>query len=535
MLDSAHPDRQSCVGNRGKGDTDMVKLRLFNCVRNFLSDGAGDQFFGENVENPGQDEAIEAARVLGEEKAPSEGKLLWPQDGNRIISLVTPLLRRMVTNERQRMYAIETRKGGAKKKEVSVEEAAVPDTNTQGMNDRDDINHQVEHLKTPNLPSHLHPLASAQSQSQQHYSTSSVTSLSVQSPNNTLLVNLEPAMKYKEAPRRHQWPVGFKLKLPQEPPAEPVLEKVNIFVTKVIPPWRGNKKPTPTLLQVETRLENSKEAPLFYMTWEELQYIVKLLVRDAVWLYPALEPPAEDRPLLPEVTSSGTVYEYLELQPSSRSLSPPSTSSGMGPEALRGLAVAATEIQDDASENANNLVEQDRSATAENPFLDLPKSTLAENPFADPSTSTSPAPAPAPAPADASMTVASPTTPTIIVTPASSSPPSPNTVTPTTLSPTGQTRVVFVEPHTFPPEKRIPTTSLSRRPVHRLPEQRVPVGMQRPSTVLSETRLPKWKIETQWTMGLRTIANREEWHEVKLDLAYAIWADKVMNLVVTIP
>ncbi|ORY19802.1 hypothetical protein BCR34DRAFT_551743 [Clohesyomyces aquaticus] len=124
MLDSERPERQSCVGNRGKGDTDMVKLRLFNCVRDFLSDGVGDRFFGENVEKPAETEAIEAARALGEEKTPSEGKLVWPRDGNKIISLVTPLLRRMVTNERQRRYAIETRKGGSKKKEGSVESTA---------------------------------------------------------------------------------------------------------------------------------------------------------------------------------------------------------------------------------------------------------------------------------------------------------------------------------------------------------------------------------------------------------------------------
>jgi hypothetical protein len=89
-----------------------------------LNDGAGEQFFGENVEKPGERDAIEAARALGEDKAPGSGeRLAWPGDGNKIIGLVTPLMRRMVTNERQRMYAIETRKGGAKKKymEGSVE------------------------------------------------------------------------------------------------------------------------------------------------------------------------------------------------------------------------------------------------------------------------------------------------------------------------------------------------------------------------------------------------------------------------------
>jgi hypothetical protein len=118
MLDTRYPERQNCVGNRSKGDTDMVKLRLFNCVRDFLRDGAGEQFFGENVEKLGEHDAIEAARALGEDLETNAGtKFIWPKDGNTIISLVTPLMRRMVTNERQRMYAIETRKGSAKKKD----------------------------------------------------------------------------------------------------------------------------------------------------------------------------------------------------------------------------------------------------------------------------------------------------------------------------------------------------------------------------------------------------------------------------------
>lgn len=129
MLDSSHPERQNCVGNRGKGDTDMVKLRLFNCVRDFLNDKVGEHFFGEHVEKLGENDAIEAARALGEEKMPDASeRLTWPRDGNKIISLVTPLMRRMVTNERQRQYAIETRKGGAKKKD---KEGSAEATNQQ--------------------------------------------------------------------------------------------------------------------------------------------------------------------------------------------------------------------------------------------------------------------------------------------------------------------------------------------------------------------------------------------------------------------
>jgi hypothetical protein len=97
MLNDEYPERRDCVGQRGKGDTEMVKLRLWNCVRQFLeAEGHGERFFGENVVNEGM----------------GPRNYIWPRDQHKIISLVIPLLRRMVTNERQRQYAIETRKGG---------------------------------------------------------------------------------------------------------------------------------------------------------------------------------------------------------------------------------------------------------------------------------------------------------------------------------------------------------------------------------------------------------------------------------------
>ncbi|KAJ6085132.1 hypothetical protein N7499_004761 [Penicillium canescens] len=97
MLNDEHPERRECVGQRGKGDSEMVKLRLWNCVRQFLEgEGNGERFFGENVVNEGM----------------GPRAYIWPRDHHKIISLVIPLLRRMVTNERQRQYAIETRKGG---------------------------------------------------------------------------------------------------------------------------------------------------------------------------------------------------------------------------------------------------------------------------------------------------------------------------------------------------------------------------------------------------------------------------------------
>lgn len=93
MLDPDHPERRDCVGSRGRGDTDMVKLKLFGCVKSFLEDeGWGDKCFGDDA--PGA-----AVR-----------KLKWPHMKNKVISVVTPLLRRMVTNERQRQYAVDSRR-----------------------------------------------------------------------------------------------------------------------------------------------------------------------------------------------------------------------------------------------------------------------------------------------------------------------------------------------------------------------------------------------------------------------------------------
>ncbi|KAI9645904.1 hypothetical protein NHQ30_005341 [Ciborinia camelliae] len=94
MLDPRYPDRSACVGGKVKRDSDMTKLKLYACVRNFLDDegeGWGEKLFGKN--SPSGDTR----------------KWMWPQMPNRIISRVTPLLRRMVTNERQRLYALNLR------------------------------------------------------------------------------------------------------------------------------------------------------------------------------------------------------------------------------------------------------------------------------------------------------------------------------------------------------------------------------------------------------------------------------------------
>ena len=96
MLDPTHPERRETVGQRGRGDTDMVKLRLWNRTQEFLDDlGYGARYFGEHVPAP----------------TGLQRDLYWPRDSQAIVKLCLPLLRRMVTNERQRQYASETRRG----------------------------------------------------------------------------------------------------------------------------------------------------------------------------------------------------------------------------------------------------------------------------------------------------------------------------------------------------------------------------------------------------------------------------------------
>ena len=96
MLDEDHPERLDTIGQRGRGDTDLVKLKLWNFVKEFLDDlGNGQSFFGEHV--PG---------VEGQQPR----TMIWPQDAEQIIKACVPVLRRMVTNERQRQYAMQARK-----------------------------------------------------------------------------------------------------------------------------------------------------------------------------------------------------------------------------------------------------------------------------------------------------------------------------------------------------------------------------------------------------------------------------------------
>lgn len=103
MLDEAHPERRDVVGHKkNSGGSDLAKLNLWNCVEEFLlMHGYGEKYFapGAGADIPG---------------APQR-TLCWPQDSQTIVKLMMPLMRKMVTNERQRIYAAAARKQGSAK------------------------------------------------------------------------------------------------------------------------------------------------------------------------------------------------------------------------------------------------------------------------------------------------------------------------------------------------------------------------------------------------------------------------------------
>ncbi|OAL37462.1 hypothetical protein AYO20_03311 [Fonsecaea nubica] len=113
MLDEAHPERREVVGpKKNAGGSDLAKLNLWNCVEEFLSvHGYGDKFFAQ-----GAGEGIPGA---------PQRSIFWPRDSQTIIKLMMPLMRKMVTNERQRIYAAATRKQGSAK-ESGEEQSPAP-------------------------------------------------------------------------------------------------------------------------------------------------------------------------------------------------------------------------------------------------------------------------------------------------------------------------------------------------------------------------------------------------------------------------
>ncbi|KIV86019.1 hypothetical protein PV11_01661 [Exophiala sideris] len=123
MLDDTHPERRDVVGQKkNTGGADVAKLNLWNCVEEFLSlHGYGERYFA-----PGAGEGIPGA---------PQRTLYWPRDSQTIIKLMMPLMRKMVTNERQRVYAAASRKQGSKEDAKTGEHPAAEDESTFQQDD----------------------------------------------------------------------------------------------------------------------------------------------------------------------------------------------------------------------------------------------------------------------------------------------------------------------------------------------------------------------------------------------------------------
>ncbi|KAL1796516.1 hypothetical protein ACET3X_005056 [Alternaria dauci] len=331
MLDTSHPERQSCVGNRGKGDTDMVKLRLFNCVRDFLNDGVGEQFFGEDVEKPGEKDAIEAAHALGEDKTADLGeRLTWPRDGNKIISLVTPLMRRMVTNERQRQYAIETRKGGAKKKEK--EGSVEPGTEQEEDNTRHGAEQQPRSGFDHDSIHHPH------------------SSRSIVSPTTIPMTTMHDFPPRQGVYTRETADsTQSVVKLPMTSPTEPNLSHINIFLVLASSGSRPGSKLD------EKRISAEAQAHLAWYDYNDFMRETVILLKAAKHKYPELK--------------TESVFQDVES----------------GTDNLRGLAAAANALQTEHTQHgtlsSTACLPQHSLADGAPSVLPTPTSTLNNSPI----------------------------------------------------------------------------------------------------------------------------------------------------------
>jgi len=94
MEDPQHPERLATVGyaKNDKKDKDTAKLNLASVVESFLEEeGWGERAFGKNA------------------RGRTSTKMQWPKNKPKVITAVTPLLRRIVNNKRQREYQLKKR------------------------------------------------------------------------------------------------------------------------------------------------------------------------------------------------------------------------------------------------------------------------------------------------------------------------------------------------------------------------------------------------------------------------------------------
>ncbi|KAF2751929.1 hypothetical protein M011DRAFT_9810 [Sporormia fimetaria CBS 119925] len=484
MLDPAHPDRQECVGNRGKGDMDMVKLKLFNCVRDFLNSGVGDQFFGPHVELPAQDERLDAAHAVGENTLPphSQRKLVWPTDGNLLISLVTPLLRRMVTNERQRMYAIQTRRGGRKKEDSvtrsqadrsSQLEEATAGAGALALADSSQDRYALRRDGPLAVPSRAHthtqspsrrlPLHQASTDS---HSESPVPSLEhpytpASSPNMLRLPTFEDELEpLTSAPADVEMsnliPNIQQRSLPGPDDAKVCVQEIFILLSK-----DGRK----LLPKYYTKVNDAASMQRF--NWTRLNTRIESLVEEALSIYPELRGEAAPR--------GGEQSEQAR---------------DMAREALRGLAVAASEMQvgaidtDTPNPGDSNPFSDDHAIPTQAPSAFNPLEPAFASPDPQPTTTTRP--------------------------------PCGHTDHPPTLMETDDNGPLGFRPIGSSPTAR-----------ERLANSFAKMGPRE-----RKWPFPKYKIKAMWQTGLKELEGPEDLKAVMMHVGLAVWAQGRLTIVV---
>ncbi|KAG8623805.1 hypothetical protein KVT40_008781 [Elsinoe batatas] len=129
MLDPAHPERKNCIGSRTKGDNVNMKLELTKLTTQFLDEGSGARFFRPSSDPPGDPNGTFAQVIVSgsTDKSASEQSqfpaahhaqhggtnrrdFVWPSDRDEIVKRCIKLLRKVASNEKQRVYAHESRR-----------------------------------------------------------------------------------------------------------------------------------------------------------------------------------------------------------------------------------------------------------------------------------------------------------------------------------------------------------------------------------------------------------------------------------------
>ncbi|KAF2221469.1 hypothetical protein BDZ85DRAFT_17617 [Elsinoe ampelina] len=129
MLDPAYPERRNCIGSRTKGDNVNMKLELTKLTTRFLDEGSGSRFFGPDSDPPGDPNGTfaqvivsgstdQSASVQSQDSAEHHTQdggtiqrdFVWPSDKDEIVKRCIKLLRKVASNEKQRVYALESRR-----------------------------------------------------------------------------------------------------------------------------------------------------------------------------------------------------------------------------------------------------------------------------------------------------------------------------------------------------------------------------------------------------------------------------------------